>query len=214
MIGKNPVHFSRPCQRQMDAFPDAIGMPNSCEPAENLIRRIQTLCGARELWFKLPRPNPLGNNGSCRSTSAANFALPHFGALLFNRVSNVQKECLVESGNANLRLAFQAANREIGVPREKNGVPAKPGRREKRFLKMALRFLRRAPQKRGHVEIIRSRRIFLVNDFVDGGTRRFLRNLLRLHDHFFLAPGLPRLRADKRVSGAAAGARPRGIPRR
>src|SRR5580704_8999873 len=77
-------------------------------------------------------------------------------------------------------------------PKETASRPARDAV-EKRFLKNALRFLRGAPQKCGNVKIIRGLRILLVNDFVDGGTRRLLRNFLRLHGYFLLAPGLPRL---------------------
>jgi hypothetical protein len=61
-----------------------------------------------------------------------------------------------------------------GLASKKKRRPGKTGTPEKHFMQKGLRFLRGAAEKRGHVEIIRSRRIFLVNDFVDGGTRRFL----------------------------------------
>src|SRR6202158_2054632 len=58
-----------------------------------------------------------------------------------------------------------------------------------------LGFLRRAPQERRHVEIIRGSGIFLVNHFVDGGAlRRFLHDDVLLFDRLFVAPGFPRLR--------------------
>src|SRR5467141_4140414 len=57
-----------------------------------------------------------------------------------------------------------------------------------------LRFLRRAPEERGHIKIIRGSGIFLVNHFVDGGTLLcFLRGVMRL-DGLFVAPGFPCLR--------------------
>src|ERR1019366_10149536 len=57
----------------------------------------------------------------------------------------------------------------------------------------ALRFLRSAPEERRNIKIIRGCGILLMNDFVDGGTRRFLHdNVLRL-DGLFPAPCLPPL---------------------
>src|SRR6266566_2450279 len=62
------------------------------------------------------------------------------------------------------------------------------------FASGPLRFLRRAPEERGHIKIIRGSGIFLVNHFVDGGTLRcFLRGVMRL-DGLFVAPGFPCLR--------------------
>src|SRR5260370_715035 len=75
---------------------------------------------------------------------------------------------------------------------QKEDAPTLPGRpRNKHKAWIRLRFLRGTPQKRGNVQIVRRRRIFLVDDLVDGGTRRFLWNFLRLHNHLLVAPSLP-----------------------
>src|ERR1035437_5775567 len=59
--------------------------------------------------------------------------------------------------------------------------------------RIMLRFLRRAPEERRHVEVIRDGGVLLVDDFAGYGTRVFLHDLLRLNE-LFLAPSLPRLR--------------------
>src|SRR6266853_6817183 len=65
--------------------------------------------------------------------------------------------------------------------------------RRKKTAGANLRFLRRAPEERRDVEVIRGSSILLVNHFVDGGTLRcFLCGVLRLDD-LFVATSLPRL---------------------
>src|ERR1700730_17626374 len=57
-----------------------------------------------------------------------------------------------------------------------------------------LRFLRGATQERRHIQIIRARRVLLVNHFVDNGTLRFFLHDVLLLDGLFIAPSVPRLR--------------------
>src|SRR6266853_1611801 len=57
----------------------------------------------------------------------------------------------------------------------------------------ALCFLRRAPEERRHVEIVRGSGIPLVNHFVDDGTLLCFLHGVGWLDGLFVAPSLPRL---------------------
>src|SRR4029077_11653260 len=158
-------------------------MPNPRAQAQSLIHRVWTLCSAPESRRIFSRSPQWAKTTHDRSLPGKLCPCPVPVHLLFVEFQLQERRVEVAQASA---CGFCSRN---GRPRYNQNPQAEACATEN-FQSLRLRFLRRAPEERRNIKVVRSLRILLVNHFVDNGTRRFLRNLLRHNDRlFFVAPG-------------------------